>query len=270
MNRKRREFLAALAPAVDFAMRAKPDPAREIPGLALHARTSAEMPAELMIYGPIGMGGFFEEGIMAADVATLLRQAGPGPVNVRINSPGGDVFQGTAIYDLLSRHPGLVTVDVDGLAASAASFIMLAGDLIRAPKHAFVMVHDAMTGPYGNEATLRSAADILGKVSATMAEMYADRAGEDAEYWRNVMTANGEDGTWYTGQEALDAGLVDEITTGKGEDDDEDVAARLSGWSAFLPKKIAAAIKLPADPAEDTTPTWDVAQFQTLMKGVLA
>lgn len=277
MNRKRREFLAALAPAVDFAMRAKPDPAREIPGLALHARTSAEMPAELMIYGPIGMGGFFEEGIMAADVATLLRQAGPGPVNVRINSPGGDVFQGTAIYDLLSRHPGLVTVDVDGLAASAASFIMLAGDLIRAPKHAFVMVHDAMTGPYGNEATLRSAADILGKVSATMAEMYADRAGEDAEYWRNVMTANGEDGTWYTGQEALTAGLIDELnTTLKGEDpvtEDELVAARLDGWQNFLAPQARAFLeqhRAPSAPEDPPAATWDHAALIESLKGVLA
>lgn len=274
MNKRRREILTALQPAIQHALEndrtlAGRDP-HSVPGLALRPRAEASAPAELLIYGRIGGGGWFSEGISAADVAALLREAGPGPVNVRINSPGGDVFDGVAIHSLLARHPGTVTAYVDGIAASAASFIMLAGDRIVAARNGFVMIHDAMTITYGNGDSHRAAGELLDKVSDNIADMYAERAGEDAEYWRNLMTVNGEDGTWYTGQEALDAGLVDEITTGKGEDDDEDVAARLSGWSAFLPKKIAAAIKLPADPAEDTTPTWDVAQFQTLMKGVLA
>lgn len=228
MNRKRyREILNALAPAAKLALeRAKPR--ADVPGLAL--RMNAES-AELMIYGRIGGGGWFDEGISAADVAAVLREAGGRPLNVRINSGGGDVFDGVAIHSLLARHPGTVTVYVDGLAASAASFIMLAGDRVVAARNSFVMIHDAMTGTYGNGDTHRAAAELLDKVSENIADMYAERAGEDVEHWRNLMTVNGEDGTWYTGQEALDAGLVDEITEAA---DDEDVALKLSGWDNVL------------------------------------
>ena len=139
-----------------------------------------------------------------------------------------------------------VTVYVDGLAASAASFIMLAGDRIVSARNAFIMIHDAMTGTYGNSGTHREAADLLDKVSANIADMYAERAGEDTEYWRNLMTEKGEDGTWYTGQEALAAGLVDELTQVA---DDEDVADKLSGWSAMLPPQAREFIS--DHPAED-------------------
>lgn len=275
MNKRRREILSALQPAVKFAMERSLPGGRDphaVPGLALRARASADAdaPAELMIYGRIGGGGWFSEGISAADVAALLREAGPGPINVRINSGGGDVFDGVAIHSLLARHPGTVTAYVDGLAASAASFIMLAGDRIVSARNAFVMIHDAMTFTYGNGDSHRAAGELLDKVSDNIADMYAERAGEDAEHWRGVMTVNGEDGTWYTGQEALDAGLVDELTAStKGEDDDdEDYSARLlSGWSAYLPPKIAAT--LPKPPAD-----FEMAEFKNnfdqIMKGVFA
>lgn len=277
MNRKRREFLTALAPAAAFAKQQAPKARADVPGLHLVNRIANEAPAEIMIYGQIG-GGFWSDGISASDVAAALQQAGPGPLHVRINSGGGDVFQGTAIYSLLSQHPGLVTVDVDGLAASAASVIMLAGDLIRAPKHAFVMVHDAMTMPYGNAKTLRRSADLLDQVSDVMAEMYADRAGEDVEHWREVMTRNEEDGVWFTGAEALDAGLVDEImTVTSGEDpvtEDELVAARLDGWQDFLAPQARAFLEQhrPA-PEPDNVPAhvaWDHQALIESLKGVLA
>ena len=239
MNRRQRELLAALQPAVDVALeRAKPR--RDVPGLAMHKRVSADAAADLMIYGRIGGGGWFDEGIGASDVAAALRDAGPGPINVRLNSPGGDVFDGVAIHSLLARHPGTVTVYVDGLAASAASFIMLAGDRIVSARNAFVMIHGAMTGTYGNAQTHLDAAALLEKVSDNIADMYAERAGEDAAYWRNLMDANREDGHWMTGQEALDAGLVDELTAVPDDfDEDATVARRLVGWSAVLGKRPA-------------------------------
>ena len=149
MNRRHREILTALQPAIVRAMEndrthAGRDP-RSVPGLALRPRAESGDTAELLIYGRIGGGGWFSEGISAADVAALLREAGPGPVNVRVNSPGGDVFDGVAIHSLLARHPGTVTAYVDGLAASAASFIMLAGDRIVSARNAFVRFDDAMT-----------------------------------------------------------------------------------------------------------------------------
>lgn len=277
MNKRQRGFISALAPAINFARQqchaAVPRDWREVTGLALHARISADTPAELMIYGAIG-GGLWMDGISASDVAEALKAAGPGPIHARINSGGGDVFQGTAIYSLLAQHPGHVDVTVDGLAASAASVIMLAGDTIRAPKHAFVMIHDAMTMPYGNATTLRRSADLLDQVSGTMAEMYADRCGEDAEFWREAMTVNGEDGTWYNGTEAHAVGLVDEIlaiTAGEDEDEEGYVARRLDGWSSMLPAPALAFLEQhkPA-PEETTTPpavAWDSTQFLEIMKG---
>jgi ATP-dependent protease ClpP protease subunit len=238
MNKRHRTILAALQPATDLALQRSPA-RRDVPGLAMNARPSANAPAELMIYGRIGGSSWFDEGIGAADVAAVLRDAGPGPLNVRLNSPGGDVFDGVAIHSLLARHPGTVTVHVDGLAASAASFIMLAGDRIVSARNAFVMIHDAMTGPYGNSTTLRAAADLLDKVSENIADMYAERAGEDVEFWRTAMTTNGEDGTWYTGQEALTLGLVDELTEVPDDEiefENRRVAGRLTAWAPMLPK----------------------------------
>lgn len=258
MNKRRREILAGLAPAVDFAMQQRLDVSREtVPGLAVHARVSASAPAELMIYGPIG-GDMWNGGIGAADVAAALREAGPGPIDVRLNSPGGDVFQGVAIHTLLARHSGTITVHVDGLAASAASFIMLAGDHIRMARNAMVMIHDGMTGSYGNAATLRRAAELLDKVSASIADMYAERAGEDVEHWRGLMTVNAEDGTWFTGQEALTVGLVDELSETPDEDEDSLVWDRLRTWADRLPANIAATLPLePEQPKACTHGTED-------------
>lgn len=294
MNKRRREILSKLAPAATFAMERATGPEdritkRDVPGLAMTARPTAEAPAEIMIYGRIGGGGWFMDGISAADVAALLREAGPGPIDVRINSGGGDVFDGVAIHSLFARHPGTVTCYVDGLAASAASFIMLAGDRIVAARNSFVMIHDAMTYTYGNGDTHRAAGELLDKVSENIADMYAERAGEDVEYWRNLMTVNGEDGTWYTGLEALDSGLVDEVT-GAADDDDADtedasVARLLAGWEALLPESARAFLNAhiiptaktpvpePTPPIEPTQPSavdWDAAQFLEQMKGCLA
>lgn len=257
MNRRQRELLAALQPAVDVALeRAKPR--RDVPGLAMHKRVSADAAAELLIYGRIGGGGWFDDGISASDVAAVLRDAGPGPINVRLNSGGGDVFDGVAIHSLLARHPGTVTVYVDGLAASAASFIMLAGDRIVSARNAMIMIHDGMTGTYGGPDTHQRSLDLLHKVSDNIADMYAERAGEDAEHWRGVMRVNGEDGTWYTGQEALGAGLVDELTAVPDDfDEDAMIAGRLSAWSAKLPDKVRAFVAehAPVDDGDESDET---------------
>jgi ATP-dependent Clp protease protease subunit len=233
MNKRHRDILNALQPATDYAMQRGPGNAK---GLSLTKRVSADATAELMIYGDIGGGGWFSEGIGASDVSAALKEIGPGPVNVRINSGGGDVFDGVAIHSLLARHPGTVTVYVDGLAASAASFIMLAGDHIVAARSAFVMIHKAATMTYGDDDDHRTAADLLGKVSASIADGYAERAGEDPEHWLALMTVNGLSGTWYTGVEALAAGLVDALTeTPDDFDEPAAVADRLRVWTAILP-----------------------------------
>lgn len=247
MNKRKRGILNALEPAVQFAMsgqRQQSRPLADVTGLAVRARVTAEAPADIMIYGRIGGGGWFMDGISASDVAAALKEAGPGPINVRINSGGGDVFDGVAIHSLLARHPGTVTTYVDGLAASAASFIMLAGERVVASRNSMVMIHDAMTMVFGAKNTLQRAVDLLDKVSDNIADMYAEKAGEDVAYWRAKMEENGEDGVWYTGTEALDAGLVDEVTgTDDDEDEDEKVDNFLSGWINMLPAPVAERVK---------------------------
>jgi ATP-dependent protease ClpP protease subunit len=276
MNKRRRAILDALTPAVDFALTGagapEARPLADIPGLAVTARASASTPAEIRIYGRIGGGGWLMDAITAKDIATALDDIGPGPVDVRINSGGGDVFDGVAIHSLLSRHPGVVTVFVDGLAASAASFIMLAGERIVAARNAMIMIHDGMTGVFGNRDRLMRAVDLLDKVSDNIADMYAERAGEDAAFWRAKMLENGEDGVWYTGAEALDAGLVDELTgqTDDGEsDDDPDVDNFLRGWVAILPENVAARLSKDPEP-EVPAVEWDRAAFVNIMKEVFA
>jgi len=236
VNRRRRELLAALQPAVDAVMaKCPPGERASIPGLAVRNDGGAR---ELMIYGRIGGGGWFDDGIGASDIAAALRELGSGHVDVRINSGGGDVFDGVAIHSLLARHSGGVTTHIDGLAASAASFIAMAGDRVVMARNAFIMIHDGMTMTYGNGNTHRASAELLDMISNTIADIYAERAGEDVEHWRNLMTVNGEDGTWYSGQDALSAGLVDELT---GQPDEDAPDARLlSGWSDVLPERIVA------------------------------
>ncbi len=280
MNKRRRAILDALQPAVQMAMERSStrDVGERSPdGLTMTARPSASAPGELSIYGRIGGGGWMMDGISAADVAAALKELGPGPLNVRINSGGGDVFDGVAIHSLLARHPGTVTVHVDGLAASAASFIMLAGDKVITSRNAMVMVHDAMTFTAGGPASHRRALELLDKVSDNIADMYAEKAGDDVAAWREIMTKNGEDGTWYTGQEAYDAGLVDEIV---GDGDDDDVDARLANWTSVLPKAVAervtASIKTiddePVVEQHDEQPElqWDRETLNAIMKGAFA
>lgn len=281
MNKRKRAIIDALRPAVAFAMENQPEsrPLADVPGLAVKNRVSAEAAGELLIYGRIGGGGWFSDGVSASDVAAALKDLGPGPVNVRINSGGGDVFDGVAIHSLLAAHSGTITVYVDGLAASAASFIMLAGDRVVAARNSFIMIHDAMTLVFGAKARMQRTIDLLDKVSDNIADMYAEKAGEDVAYWRAKMEENGEDGVWYTGAEALDAGLVDEITGGDEDDEDERTENFLKGWVNVLPEEVAARIKnkvIDDDPVveetdkQDQPAVMDWASLNNIMKEVFA
>jgi ATP-dependent protease ClpP protease subunit len=161
--------------------------------------------AEIFIYDEIGGWG-----ILAADFVRELQALDADTITVRISSPGGSVFEALAIYASIKNIEAKVVCVIDGLCASAATVIAMAGDEITTAPGSMWMVHDAIGQVYGNAADMQQMCDLLGKTSANMAEIYAARAGGTAEEWRTAMQAE----TWYTAEEAVAAGLAaDGLTT---------------------------------------------------------
>ena len=154
-----------------------------------------------MIYGVIGAD--VDAQAFAREVAAI-----DGDLSVRINSPGGDLYAGLAIMNALRSHPGHVTTVIEGMAASAASFIAIGGgDTVIARPHSELMIHDAISGTSGNAAEMRRMVADLDRVSESMARIYAEKSGVEAQVWRERMLAE----TWFTAEEAKRAGLVDEV-----------------------------------------------------------
>lgn len=187
-------------------------------------------------------------GISAAMIVEALIAADGRDVLVHLNSPGGMVTEGLAIHSTFKQYAGNVTMRVEGIAASAASFVMLAADEVLIEPNAMVMVHDAWDITIGPAVEHRRTADLLDKISDSIASMYAAKSGGTTEEWRQVMTENGDIGTWYIGQEAVDAGLVDALTedTTAAEDASTAAAARWSGIFARAPRPAATGGLIPA------------------------
>lgn len=162
--------------------------------------------AELSIYGPIDDW----EGISAADFVRELKGVTASAIDLRINSPGGLVFDAIAIYAALKRHPATVDVHIDALAASAASFVAMAGDSIEIEKPAKMMIHDARGVVVGNASDMTEMATLLDELSDTIAQIYADRSGKPASQWRQAMRAD----TWYSAEQAVKSGLADRVAAG--------------------------------------------------------
>lgn len=160
------------------------------------------------MYGPIGPDLFEpENAITAKSVMEQLYEA-DGDVTVRISSPGGDVYTGIDIMNALKNYPGEVTVIVESLAASAASFIAVGGaDRVLMRESSELMLHRAWTFTDGNADDVRKTLADLERQDVKLANIYAGKAGGDVQDWLDVMSAE----TWYTAEEALAAGLVDEI-----------------------------------------------------------
>jgi ATP-dependent protease ClpP protease subunit len=210
-------------------------PPERRPKLELHNKAATDEPAEIRLYDSIG--GWF--GITADDFAELLDEIGPDrAIKLRINSPGGDVFDGTAIYNLLATRPGEVNVVVDGLAASAASFIAQAGDTIAMNRGTQFMIHDAHGFTIGNAADHRQMVDLLDRISNEIAGIYAARAGSTVAEWRERMLAE----TWYSAAEAVEAGLADSTADDEPADDDDE--GQGSGEPAAAEPAAAAADEL--------------------------
>lgn len=167
--------------------------------------------AEILIYSPIGESDGEEDCITAHDFADNLRALGKvNSITVRMNCPGGDVFDGLSIYNALRDHPASVTVCVDGLAASAASFVAQAaspGKLYMA-RNSVMMIHSASGATMGNASDHRRTAAILDKLDQTIAGTYAKRSGRRTDTFLTMMAAE----TWMTADEAVGHKLADKIT----------------------------------------------------------
>lgn len=170
---------------------------------------------------------YYTEGVTSKRISAALRQIGNNDVTVNINSPGGDFFEGVAIYNALRAHPAKVTVKVIGQATSAASVIAMAGDDIQIGKAGFMMIHNAWTIAIGNRHDLTSLADTMATFDGSMAEVYAAKSGQDKKQTTKWMDAE----TWFSGTEAIEAGLAngylpsDEISQ-KSSDNTKNLKAR--------------------------------------------
>lgn len=160
----------------------------------------------ISVYGAIGET-WDGTGITPARIAGALRAIGDKDVTVNINSPGGDVFAGIAIYNLLRSHPKNVTVRVIGLAASAASVIAMAGDKIEIGRAAFLMIHNVWLLAMGNRNDLRAVADTIEPVDRALSELYAARSGNDATDIAVMMDKE----TWIGGDAAVEQGFADAL-----------------------------------------------------------
>lgn len=166
-----------------------------------------ERTARLEIYDEIGPS--WAGMIDASTVSKAINEAGPlDSIEVRVNSPGGSIFQGVAIYNILKSHPATVNMKVDGVAASSASVVLMAGDTIEVPKNAFVMIHDPMMVARGGEVEMTRAADLLSKVKAVIVETYAKRTGKTPEAISKMMSEE----TWMTGDVAMENGFASGVS----------------------------------------------------------
>lgn len=204
---------------------------------AVRAETDTETATgRLYLYDPID--DWF--GITARDFLQAVDQLGDvDTIELHVNSPGGDVFDGVAIANTLRAHRANVHVVVDGIAASAASFIAVTGDRVTMMPNTTMMIHDAWGLCVGNAADMLETAGLLDRVSDNIASMYAAKAGGETADWRSTMKTE----AWYTPAEALAAGLVDDLELEPADDAGDDQVAAVVAFpvSAIPTTDVAAA-----------------------------
>ncbi|QGW16688.1 MULTISPECIES: head maturation protease, ClpP-related [Leclercia] len=186
----------------------------------------------ISIFDVIG-ADYWGEGVTASRIAGALRSLGGADVTVNINSPGGDMFEGLAIYNLLREYDGKVTVKVLGLAASAASIIAMAGDDVQIGRGAFLMIHNCWVYAMGNRHDLAQIAADMEPFDKAMSDIYQARSGLDADTVDAMMDSE----TYIGGSEAVEKGFADSLLSADEiADDDDSPAAALRKIDALLAK----------------------------------
>lgn len=171
----------------------------------------------ITMFDVIGEDYWSGGGVTAKKVASQLR-AIAGPVEVQINSPGGDMFEGFAIYNVLREHPHDVTIKVMGMAASAASIIAMAGDRIEIGASSFIMIHNCWVLSYGNRNDLRELADWLEPFDQAMRDVYVSRTKQEGAAVAKMLDAE----TWLSGSQAIEKGFADALLASDRLTVDED------------------------------------------------
>lgn len=191
-----------------FLGRVNPADRERTPVLASIDVAVSDATATLYLYDPIDSWGG-EWGVSAKEFTAALASLPDTvtSVNLRINSPGGEVFEGIAIANAIRNSTLPITAHVDGIAASAASFIAVACDGLVMGRNTELMIHDAWGLAIGNAEAMHSTGDLLNHLSDNIAAFYAEKASGDAAGWREVM--RGE--AWYSADEAVTAGLADSV-----------------------------------------------------------
>lgn len=164
--------------------------------------------AEIWIYEMIGEDFWTGGGVTAKNFQKELAEIKASQIDLHINSPGGAVFDGITIYNLLKQHPANVTTYIDGLAASIASVIALAGDKVIMAENALYMIHNPEGFAIGTANDMRSLADVLDKIASTMIGTYTAKSKKSEADIKAMLDAE----TWMTADEALEAGFIDEIS----------------------------------------------------------
>ncbi|NYH39249.1 UNVERIFIED_ORG: ATP-dependent protease ClpP protease subunit [Pantoea agglomerans] len=186
----------------------------------------------ISVFDVIG-ADWYGDGVTASRIAAALRSIGGADVTVNINSPGGDMFEGLAIYNLLREYEGKVTVKVLGLAASAASIIAMAGDEVQIGRGAFLMIHNCWVYAMGNRHDLQQIAADMVPFDKAMNDIYGARTGLDAATIDAMMDAE----TYIGGSDAVEKGFADRLLSADEiADGDDSPAAALRKLDAMLAK----------------------------------
>ena len=194
----------------------------------LAAAAGPDSDTTISMFDVIGEDMWSGGGVTANRIWAALRSIGNRDVTVRINSPGGDMFEGIAIYNLLRSHPARVTVEVLGLTASAASIIAMAGDNIRMGLGSFMMVHNAWGVVSGNRHDMRDAATLFDQFDAAIADIYQARTGMTRPDIEQLMDAE----TFMPGAQAVEYGFADAVDDGV----DDEVQAKAGASTTVRPE----------------------------------